>query len=88
MRRRTPGVHHSFGNSLVIEVLDLLAKNLILHQSRAAVADTQRILIRADRLTLVRCHWLLIVSGDGREILVLRGGVSSGRLGHRFVLGG
>jgi hypothetical protein len=58
----------------VIEVLDLLAKNLILHQSPGHGGDPQRILIRADRLALVRGHWLLIVSGDGREILVFPGG--------------
>src|ERR1700730_15336177 len=40
-------VHHALRNPLVIEVLDLLAEDLIFHQRRAALAGTQRILVRA-----------------------------------------
>ena len=47
---------HALGDALVVEMGDLLAKDEILQQHRAARADSQRVLVVRNRDTLVGRH--------------------------------
>ena len=49
VRRRAARVHDPLGDALVIEVRDLLAKDEVFEQRRAAEARLQRVLVVGDR---------------------------------------
>jgi len=54
-------VHDALGNTLVIEVRDLLTQDEILEQRRTAFLRFKRVLVVGDRQTLIR-----------RQVLALR----------------
>jgi hypothetical protein len=56
-------VNHSLGDALVIEMKDLVAKDEVLEQRRAARASLQRVLVIGDRRTLLRCQHIAAASG-------------------------
>jgi hypothetical protein len=61
--RGTPArMHDAFGNALMIEMGDLLAKNEIFQQGGTAWRGAQRILVIRNRYPLV--------GGEGRMILI------------------
>lgn len=49
-------MHDTFGNSFVIEVCDLLAKDEILEQGGPAITRFERILIVVDANALIGCE--------------------------------
>jgi hypothetical protein len=59
-------MHHAFGNSLVIEVGDLLAKMKIFQERGAALATLERVRVIIDQQTLIRGQPSAV--GSGRDI--------------------
>ena len=53
VRAGSPGVHHAFWNSFVIEVRNLFAEDEIFQQRRAAQTGLERILVVGDRDALI-----------------------------------
>ncbi len=66
---------HALGDALMVEVHDLLAQDKILQQHRSARARLQRVLVVADRHTLVRGQ---LLGGRGGLLLQFATGGDQG----------
>lgn len=88
MRRRAARMDDSLRNPLMVEMLDLLAKDEILQQGRAPWPGLQRILIVADRRPVI-CGGAGIRRRGGLMTLPASSGagVGYGRLGHGVSFG-
>ena len=53
MRRRSARMHDPFGDSLVVEMLDLLAQDEVFQQRGAPDAGLQGVLVVADRHAMI-----------------------------------
>jgi hypothetical protein len=76
--RRTPGVHHALRDALVIEVGDLLPKDEVLQERRAAGANLEGILVVVDPQALVGGEELVVRGLSVLLQLLLLGSVRSG----------
>jgi hypothetical protein len=56
-------VDHAFGNALVIEVEDLLSRDLVFQQLRSARTGGEPVLTVRNRMTLRSCHHIIVALG-------------------------